>query len=288
MIIDAHAHVYSPDEAQYPPIERPYRPPPGTGTPEHLRREARGAGVDWVMMVQTTTFYGWDNRFVRDTAAASRDWAVGVCTLDPSDPHSTDVLYALVTRSNVRALRTYAAQGSEAGARYDHAGNRRLYAAARELGIVINALLNVGAAGELARLLAEFPDLPVVLDHCLALRAGTGYDETLRAVLDLARYPNLHAKLSFLPTGSAEAYPFRDMHDALRRIVDAYGAPRCLWGSDFPTELWCPKVTYAGHLRLFREDLGLGDEARRAILGGTAARLYGIPGGGAQGHRLGG
>jgi predicted TIM-barrel fold metal-dependent hydrolase len=271
MIVDSHAHIYSPDEVAYPPIERPYRPPAGTGSPEHLRREMQGAGVDRVMMVQTTTFYGWDNSFLRDTAAASPDWAAGVCTLNPDDPHSPDVLYALVHRSNVRALRTYA---SGPQGRYDHPGNRRLFDAARRLGIVVNALLTAPAADQLAALLRDYPDLPVVLDHCLALRAGPTYQPTVTRVLELARYSNLYAKLTFLPTGSAEEYPFRDMHDACRRFIDAYGPDRCLWGSDFPTELWCPKVTYAGHLRLFREELGLTAAEQAAILGGTAQRLY--------------
>jgi predicted TIM-barrel fold metal-dependent hydrolase len=274
MIVDTHAHIYSPDETAYPPIEKPYRPPAGTGSPEHLRREAAAAGVDRVMMVQTTTFYGWDNRFVRDTAPAAREWAVGVCTLDPEYPHSTDVLYALAQRSNVRALRTYASGGSGQERRYDHPGNRRLYAEAREVGIVINALLNAGAADQLAQMLADFPDQPVVLDHCLALSAGRNFDATVAAVVDLARFPNLTAKLTFLPTGSAEEYPFRDMHGALRRFVDAYGPERCIWGSDFPCELWCPKVTYAGHLQLFKEELGLSAAEQAAILGDTAARLY--------------
>jgi predicted TIM-barrel fold metal-dependent hydrolase len=273
MIVDAHAHIYSPDEVAYPPGENPLRPPPGTGTPEHLRREMQAAGVDRAMLVQTTTFYRWDNRFVRDTAAAATEWSVGVCTLNPDDPHSPDVLYALVHRSNVRALRTYA---SGPGRRYDHPGNRRLFATARELGIVINALLTVETADDLAQVLHDYPDLPVVLDHCLALQAGARYDATVAKVLELARYPNLHAKLTFLPTGSAEASPFRDLHDACRRFIAAYGPERCLWGSDFPTELWCPKVTYAGHLRLFQEELGLTAAEQAAILGGTAVRLYGL------------
>ncbi|MBI3974526.1 MAG: amidohydrolase family protein [Chloroflexi bacterium] len=271
MIVDTHAHIYCPDETTYPPIERPYRPPAGTGSPEHLQREMLAAGVDKVMMVQTTTFYGWDNSFVRDTAAVCQDWAAGVCTLNPDDPHSPDVLYALVQRSNVRALRTYA---SGPGRSYDHPGNRRLYDAAREVGIVINALLNVDAAGQLSRLLDDYPEQPVVLDHCLALSAGPKYDATVAAVLELARHPNLHAKLTFLPTGSAEEYPFRDMHGACRQFVDAYGPDRCIWGSGFPTELWCPKTTYTGHLHLLQEELGLSSAEQAAILGATAQRLY--------------
>jgi L-fuconolactonase len=273
MIIDTHAHIYSPDEQTYPPRVDPLRPPPGTGSPEHLRREMQAAGVDRAMLVQTTTFYGWDNRFLRDTAEAARDWAVGVCTLNPDDPHSPDVLYALVHRSNIRALRTYA---SGSGGAYDHPGNRRLFDAARRLGIVINALLSLRTADELAQMLRAYPDQPVVLDHCLGLRAGPELEPAVAKVVALAQFPNLYAKLTFLPTGSAEAYPFRDMHDACRRIIDAYGPERCMWGSDFPTELWCPNVTYSGHLRLFREELGLAPAEQAAILGETAARLYKI------------
>jgi L-fuconolactonase len=271
VIVDTHAHIYSPNETVYPAIEKPYRPPEGTGSPERLRVEARAAGVDKVMMVQTTTFYGWDNRFVRDTAPASKDWAAGVCTLNPDDPHSTDILYSLVTRSNVKALRTYA-NGPERA--YDHAGNRRLIEACRELSIVVNALLNVRAAADLARILGDYPDQPFVLDHCLALSAGPHYEATVAAVADLARFPNLTAKLTFLPTGSAGDYPFHDMQPACRQFVDSYGPDRCIWGSDYPTELWCPKTTYAGHLNLFRQDLGLSPAEQDAILGATAHKLY--------------
>ena len=273
MIVDTHAHIYSPDESAYPVIEKPYRPPAGTGTPERLREEMRKAGVDRVMMVQTTTFYGWDNTFVRDTAAQSGEWAVGVCTLNPDDPHSPDVLYALVQRANAKALRTYASGPERA---YDTRGNRRLYAAARECGIVINALLSLKQADGLARMLAEHPDVTVVLDHCLALDAKRDFDATVAKVIELARYPNLNAKLTFLPTGSAEEYPFRDMHPATRRFIDAYGPERCIWGSDFPTELWCPRTTYEGHLDLFRTHLGLAAAEQSAILGETATRLYGL------------
>ena len=116
--------------------------------------------------------------------------------------------------------------------------------------------------------------LSVVLDHCFSLTAGDLLEPSVKKVVELARIPNLHAKLSFLPMGSAEEHPFRDMHDALRRILRAFGPERCIWGSDFPTQLFCPKVTYAGHLRLFQEELGLTSREQEHILETTPARLY--------------
>ena len=169
MIIDSHAHIYSEDLETYPTIADPLRPPPGTGTPAGLQEAMRSCGVDRAMLVQTTTFYEWDNTFVRDVGTASDDWARSVVTLNPEDPHSPDVLFALYERANARALRTYPVGRQD----YDHPGNRRLISAARDLGITVNALLGeLRSADELATVLADFPDCNFVLDHCLALEIG--------------------------------------------------------------------------------------------------------------------
>ena len=76
-------------------------------------------------------------------------------------------------------------------------------------------------------------------------------------MLRLSRHKNLHAKLTFLPTGSTTGYPCADMHAACLKIIDAFGPERCVWGSDFPSDLWTPKVSYAEHLKIFTEALPL-------------------------------
>jgi hypothetical protein len=88
LIIDCHAHIYSEDESKYPTIKEPYRPPAGTGTVEHLRREMQAAGVTLVTAIQTSTFYRWDNRFTADASRVNKAFMAGVCTLNPDDPAS--------------------------------------------------------------------------------------------------------------------------------------------------------------------------------------------------------
>ncbi len=275
MIVDTHAHIYSEDEERYPVIPDPLRPPPGTGTPERLRIEMDTAGVGRVMMVQTTTYYGWDNTFMRDSVRRCSAWAAGVYTLDPEHPHSEEIMFALSERAGMRALRTYPVGGHDGGV-YDHPATRRMYEAARENGIVINVLLSgVKYADELSRVLDDYPDVRAVLDHCISLKAGEPqFDAKVEATVGLARHHNLHAKLTFLASGSAEEYPFRDMHAATRRFIDAYGPDRCIWGSSYPTELWAPRTTYAGQLALFQEELGLSAGEKDAILESTAERLF--------------
>jgi predicted TIM-barrel fold metal-dependent hydrolase len=270
LIVDAHAHIYADDDHVYAPVPRPTRPTEGAGTVAHLRRECKAAGVRHVVAVQATTYYGWDNRFLVDAARANAGWMAGVCTLDSDDPHTPDLLGQYARGHNVRGLRSYQA----ADGRLDHPGVARLWDAARRLGLTINVRVTRDKAAELSALLGRFPGLNVVLDHCLYLAAGPQHDAILGDVLALARHRNLYAKLSFLPTGSARPYPFDDLHDAARRIIRTYGPERCLWGSAFPCELWCPKTTYAQHLRLFTHELGLDARARDWVVGGTAERLY--------------
>jgi predicted TIM-barrel fold metal-dependent hydrolase len=64
------------------------------------------------------------------------------------------------------------------------------------------------------------------------------------------------------------------MHEPCRKILNAFGPERCVWGSDFPCELWTPRVSYAEHLKIFVEALELSEKARVQILGETARRLW--------------
>jgi predicted TIM-barrel fold metal-dependent hydrolase len=270
LIIDCHAHIYGEDEQKYPTTDNPYRPPPGTGTLDHLRREMRQAQVRFVTAIQTSTFYRWDNRFTADSARQNPDWMVGVCTLDPDDPHSPGLLEQYVREYNVRGMRSIPA----ADGRLDHPGVVELWKTAERLGIVINVLVNREKCDELSQMLGRLPKLQVVLDHCLNIKTGPNLQEIVADTVKLARHPNLHAKLTFVATGSSEPYPCRDLHDTCRAIIKAYGPDRCVWGSDFPCELWCPKVTYAQHLKIFTHELALDEHALQAILGKTAQRLW--------------
>ncbi len=274
-VIDCHAHIYSDDEKLYPTIEKPYRPPAGKGTIAHLRQEMKAAGVRSAAAIHTFTFYGWDNRFTADACRENRDVMTGVCLLNPEDSNSPARLERYVKENNVRGLRFI---NNQKTGRLDEPGNNALLATCQRLGITACALTNRDSRPQLEVLAARYPKLSLVIDHCLNLAAGKDYEAILADMLALARIPTLHAKLSYVVTGSAEEYPFRDMHDSCRQIIAAYGAERCVWGSDFPCELWCPKASYARHLRVFTHELGLDEKMKRQILCDTPRRLgFAVP-----------
>ena len=270
MIIDCHAHIYGTDEERYPTIEKPYRPPPGKGTLRHLKEEMKAAGVGYVTAIQTSTYYRWDNRFTSDSARLNPDFMVGVVTLDPDDPNSPEKLKQHVQKNNVRGMRSIPAKSG----RLDDPGVARLWKMAESLGIVINVLVGRQQRTQIEALAGRHPRLRIVIDHCLNLQVGSTLEPTLADVVALAKLPRAHAKLTFLPTGTKAPCPCRALHAACLQVIAAFGPDRCIWGSDFPCELWCPQISYADHLRIFSESLELGTAARRAILGETAYGLW--------------
>jgi predicted TIM-barrel fold metal-dependent hydrolase len=117
--------------------------------------------------------------------------------------------------------------------------------------------------------------MPIILDHCGYVSPDLYPPEpAVEAVLELACYPNVYAKLSFLGAASSHAYPCDDVHWMVRKIVDAFGPERCTYGSNFPTAQYNQTLSYAETLRLFSEAIELTDVEREWILGRTATKLW--------------
>lgn len=270
LIIDAHAHVYAEDDLHYPPRVDPLRPPPATGTLNSLMSLAEENGVSGFCAVQPLSFYRFDNHFLCDVSKAHRDSIAGVCLLDPGDSRSSQLLESYVTEFGIRGLRSYA----DSGTRLDHPGVRALWRKAEDLGIVVIVFVDPDGIDDLGVMISNFPHLPIVVDHCLIANQNADLARILKGFLDFSRFPNVYAKLSFLPLGSMEQYPYRDMHEPCRRIIAAFGPERCVWGNTFPCQLWSPKSTYSQNLQIFTRELDLGDAAKACILGQTANRLW--------------
>jgi predicted TIM-barrel fold metal-dependent hydrolase len=75
-------------------------------------------------------------------------------------------------------------------------------------------------------------------------------------------------KLSAVPGFSSEPYPFKDMTPHLRRLIEAYGAQRCFWGTDITHQRG--KYPYRKYVEHFEQELAFLSDAERKLVMGEA------------------
>ena len=271
-IVDAHPHIYSADKTSYPTIDDPWEP----GEPAEvadLKARMDESGVARAVFIQTSTNYGFDNRYVMNSAKENPEWATGVVTLSPYDPSHLEVLEDAVGNYNVRGLRGIDPIGCE--------GGYRLWTRARDLGVVVNCMVldDLNSIPAIEKIATDLDDLQIVIDHCFMLNASNTtqthtLDDKLTALERLSERPNIHAKLTPGTHGSQRVYPHEDMHDPLKCVIEMFGPGRCVWGSNFPNALWSKGTSYRQNLTLFTEELGLSISDQAAILSSTAMKLW--------------
>jgi L-fuconolactonase len=121
---------------------------------------------------------------------------------------------------------------------------------------------------------AAVPGLTLVLDHAGKPRIDGGdLGAWQAAVREFAGLPNTACKLSGLVTEAPAGAPPSAFTVVADTVLDAFGAGRVMFGSDWPV---CLLVSdYAGVFGLARSlTAGLSAAEREAVFGGTADRAY--------------
>jgi len=142
-------------------------------------------------------------------------------------------------------------------------------------GLVFDALVREFQLPAIVQLAQRFPTLSIVLDHAGKPSidgppSRTWYD-TIGALADL---PNMNVKLSGLLTEAPAGVGPELLAPYFDRLVETFGPDRILWGSDWPVlNLASSYQTWIA----VTDGLigGLDAQARQAIWGSTAARIYG-------------
>jgi len=87
---------------------------------------------------------------------------------------------------------------------------------------------------EMAAIAKRYPKLKVIIDHMGFARSTMDEhaQEGAKRVIALADLDNVFVKISALPCYSSEAYPYRNLHQPVKTVIDAFGADRSFWGTD--------------------------------------------------------
>lgn len=276
ILLDTHTHVISPDQATYPvnPIggkqsewshERPV-------DADGLLRAMDAAGIEQAVVVQASTVYGHDNRYVTESVRAHRDRFVGVYSIDAMAPDAVERIDYWQSQG-LAGFRLFTT-GSTMPGQADwlgHADSYPAWAHAEALGIPVCLQMTMEGLPKLREILTRFPRVNVLLDHCARpeLSGGKPY-LAAQALFDMAIFPGVHLKLTNRTLEAATQGASRPA-DFLAAIVAAYGAERIAWGSNFPAAAGT-LAQLAGAARDALKELP--SSTQEAIFNGTARRLY--------------
>ncbi len=237
--IDAHVHVWTDDTAHYPlgPGWKKEDMHPRRFTPDDLFKHTRAAGVDRVNLIQMS-YYAFDNRYMLDMIALYPDTFVGTAVIDPQGD-SPDKRMAELARKRVRAFRIYPELAKRPPERWlEPAGYGTMFAAGAKNRQAMSCLIYPRALPELHRMCRKYPDTPVIIDHlCRIGMDGTIRDKDVDALCELSRHKQVMVKVGAFYALGKKKPPYTDLGPLIRRVVQAFGAKRCMWESDCPFQV---------------------------------------------------
>lgn len=274
--VDIHPHIISDDEGRYPPAplfgkrsdwsqERPC-------TVETLIEAMDEAGVDKAAVVHSSTTYGFDNGYVVDACTRYPERLLAVGSVDVLQPDAPEVIRQWVKRG-LGGLRLFTG-GSTKEFDPSELDDPRAFPAwelCGELGLTM--CIQTGPVGlpGVTVLAKRFPGVPIILDHLGRpdVTDGPPYANA-RSLFDLAPIESIYLKLT--PRIMSDCVKGAATPETLfPRLVEAFGAQRLAWGSNFPNS--------SGTLADIRDTAldrlsSLNDEDRSWIFARTAQKLY--------------
>ncbi|MBX6312617.1 MAG: amidohydrolase [Isosphaeraceae bacterium] len=272
--IDAHAHIWTPDVHHYPLASgfTVADMKPRSFTAEELLAICRPAGVGRVNLIQMS-FYEFDNSYMLDMIKLYPDRFVGTAIVDPLGPDPGRAMQELRPKG-VRAFRIQPRYSRLPPARWlEPPGTAAMFATAAETGQALSCLIDPDGFAEVDRLCRRFPDTPVIIDHLGRIGAdGQIRAEDVDALCALAKHPRIFIKVGAFYALGQKTPPYLDLAPLIQRVVQAFGARRCLWESDCPFQVVQHK--YTDSLSLVRDRLDfLSMEDKEWLLHRTAEEL---------------
>ena len=273
MIIDSQVHAYE--------RNHPGRPWAGVLTgPAEITGDAMVASMDAVgvagaILVSPFAMYGYDASYALEVHRQHPGRFGLVKPVDCSDPAVADTIAAWAATPGTVGIRLMLNRSGMPTDPADPGLNRVLDAAARH-SLPLN-LMCTGRLEQTAQMAARHPNTQLVIDHLGLAQpfeppAPAEPFAELPKVLALAAYPNVVVKISGACTLSHTPFPYPDIWEALRRIFDAFGLERCLWGTDWTRAV--KLLTYAQGVDAFLATDHLSDSDRATLMGAALSRVY--------------
>jgi len=272
-IIDSQVHAYEANTPKRPWATVPNWPPHVTG--DEMVAAMDRVGVDGAIFISSFSMYRYDGSYAEEVARQHPGRMAIVKPVDPDDPNVADVVAKWKETQGAVGIRIFLREEEKRAP--DHPGLDRICKAAVDYDLPLNFLF-WGRVDDGIKIIDRHPNTRFIVDHLGLLQprdppAPAEPWADLPKILDLARRPNAVIKVSGACTLSKQPYPFPDIWGPLKRVFDAWGFERCLWGTDWTRAF--AVVNYENALKPFLETKTLSDSERAMLMGGACTKAYG-------------
>jgi predicted TIM-barrel fold metal-dependent hydrolase len=215
--------------------------------------------------------------------------------IDFRDPELERLASEVGGRTGAYGLRIVPVPQTGEVASLEHGEFEPLFAAAERHQVPVFAWMP-GRAHLLVPYIRRFPRLQFIVDHCgvgvapvrvgeLPVTMATSLTASraerlaqLERVCEMAQYANVALKWCHAPgLLSEEDYPYRDLMPLLRKAIDAFGAERIMWASDYTIARDQNRNSWAECLYYLLDSDQLSLPEKHAILGGAARKVLNWP-----------
>src|SRR5581483_8514832 len=271
--IDAHVHVWT-DEFETYPLFPPFTPAdmePHTATPEAFLEHARRSDVDRAVLIQMS-YYGYDNSYMLDVIRRFDGVFRGGAVVNWRSDHPEQEMCELA-KQGIRGFRIYAETAPEAAC-LELAGVRKMFRCAEQERLAMCLLCVPETLPAITDCCSRFPEAPVVIDHLAQVGMdGMIHAEDVRRLCALSRFAHVKVKVSAFYALGAKRPPHRELLPLIRRVYDAFGPQRLMWGSDCPFQL--AQETYEDSISLIRDQADfLSEDDKQWLFRRTAESMF--------------
>jgi L-fuconolactonase len=272
--VDAHQHYWEPSRGDYdwmprddPILARKYMP-------ADLAASLGKHGVAWTVLVQAAATVE-ETEYLLGIADASETVAGVVGWVDFENPDHIHHLERLAQHPKFVGVRPMIQDIPDVDwmLRDDV---QWAYQAIVDLDLTFDALGHPPHLDNFLTLLRRYPELRVVVDHCMKPRIRDhpeAFDRWAEGMFRLADQTQAYCKFSGLVTEANAGWTLDDLRPYAEHVLAAFGPDRVMWGSDWPV---CRLRASYDAWRQAAEALTahLGEEARAQVFGGTAIGFY--------------
>jgi L-fuconolactonase len=275
-VIDSHHHLWRFDQARLPWIDQGMAALRRDYLAPDLEAALAGTGVERTILVHAQQRLD-ETTWMLDVARSSPRIAgvVGWVPLVAEDVE--DILGPLAADRRLRGIRHIVHDEPDDYYLLRPDFNRGV-ARLRAHGLVYDVLIFARHLPRAVAFVDRHPDQRFVVDHVAkpAIRAGVFDRDWAAGLRTLAERPHVTCKLSGLVTEVRDpGWTPALLQPYLEVALEAFGPARLLFGTDWPVcRLRCEYAEWVAAVRGFVAPLSAAEQA--AILGGNAARVYGL------------